>query len=154
MHQGSTDKPLRFAEKQEECAQWWRRRWAIFNGGVLLAHLVGFAAYLIVLDVFAATIGRPYVDGRGQVMGYDVDVGGIGACSGCGGIILGMIVANGIYQLGPVLVELFDLKRVRWRVWGAISAGCCLAPFSIAGIHLVCCLFYPDFYDHTPVVIP
>jgi hypothetical protein len=136
--------------------RWWERRRLRYNLALIAAIVLGYFAYVAVVSHFADVIGAPIVDEDGTVMGNDIEFGGIAAIFQCCGAGIGLLLANLFYFLGAGVERFVPRARVgRYRKWAwrAGVAFSCLLPFSIALLHLVTCVFFPDWYDRTPIRI-
>ena len=134
--------------------QWWERRRFRYNVALVAAIVLGYHAYTTVVGHFADVIGAPVVDEDGTVIGNDIDFGGVAVLfQGCGAGV-GLLLANLFYFLGAGVERFVRPGRVgayrRWA-WRAGVALSCSLPFSVALLHLVLCLFFPNSYDRTPV---
>ena len=134
--------------------QWWERRRLRYNLALIAAIVLGYFAYVAVVSHFADVIGAPIVDEDGTVIGNDIEFGGPAALFQCCGASIGLLLANLFYFLGAAVERLIPVVRVgtyrKWA-WRAGVAFSCFLPFSIALLHLVLCLFFPNWYDRTPI---
>ena len=134
--------------------QWWERRRPRYNLALIAAIVSGYFAYVAVVSHFADVIGAPIVDEDGTVVGNDIEFGGIAVIFQCCGASIGLLLANLFYFLGAGVERVVPPARVgtyrKWA-WRAGVAFSCFLPFSIALLHLVLCLFFPNWYDRTPI---
>jgi hypothetical protein len=138
-------------------AQWWERRRLRYNLALVAAIALGYFAYVAVVSHFADVIGRPILDEDGHVVGNDIEFGGIEGLLPCCGAGLALLLANLFYFIGAGIEGFIPRVRVgtyrRWA-WRAGVAFSCSLPFSIALLHLLLCLFFPNWYDRTPIRLP
>ena len=98
------------ASPEDESSAWWEARRGRYNLGLVVAGLLGFVGYVVVLEVYAARI-------RGEVTLLTTALQGVG-------YLVGMALANVFYfagRLGEFLVPR------RWRpIYRrvAFAAGC------------------------------
>lgn len=134
--------------------QWWERRRLRYNLALIAAIVLGYFAYVAVVSHFADVIGAPIMDEDGTVVGNDIEFGGIAVIFHSGGVIVGLLFANLFYFLGAGVERWVSPARIasyrRWA-WRAGVTFSCFLPFSIALLHLVLCLFFPNWYDRTPI---
>ena len=134
---------------------WWERRRVVYNAALVSSIVVGGLSYVAILACFGDVIGRPIVDAAGRVVGHEtVDAAGIEGIVQCCGCVIAIGIANLFYCLGTALEGHVPLRHVaayrRWAWWAGVVFSCAL-PLSIPLLHLVCCLFFPGAYDHTPM---
>jgi hypothetical protein len=136
--------------------QWWERRRLRYNLALVAAMVLGYFAYVAVVSHFADVVAAPIVDENGKVIGNDIEFGGIAVIFQCFGAGVGLLLANLFYFLGAVAERWVPPARVttyrKWA-WRAGVAFSCFLPFSIALLHLVFCLFFPNWYDRIPIRI-
>ena len=134
--------------------QWWEGRRLRYNLALMAAVVLGYFAYVAVVGHFADVMGAPVVDEDGTVIGNDIEFGGIAVIFQCCGVSIGLLLANLFYFLGAGVERFVPSARVagyrKWA-WRAGVAFSCFLPFSIALLHLVVCLFFPNWYDRTPI---
>lgn len=134
--------------------QWWERRRLRYNLALSTAIVLGYFAYVAVVSHFVDVIGAPIVNENGIVIGNNIEFGGPAALFECCGASIGLPLANLFYFLGAGVERLVSTAHVgtfrKWA-WRAGVALSCFLPFSIALLHLVLCLFFPIWYDRTPI---
>lgn len=139
---------------------WWKRRRLPYNLCLVGSIFVGFVAYQVILHTFKTTIGQPYVNPDGSPTGvYDIDVDDapFGACAGLCAASIVVLLANLFYSLGPALERFLRATVIplyRPLAWWAGTLLSCAPPLAIPALHLVLCLFFPNAYDHTPILWP
>jgi hypothetical protein len=133
--------------------QWWERRRLRYNLALVAAIVLGFFAYVAVASHFADVIA-PVVDEDGTVIGSGIEFTVFTVAFQCCGASIGLLMANLFYFLGASVEQWVARPRVgiyrKWA-WRAGVAFSCFLPFSIALLHLVLCLFFPHWYDRTPM---
>lgn len=138
--------------------QWWERRRLIYNLALLSSIVLGYVAYVIVVTIYADTIGAPVLYSDGTVVATNnIDFGGVALIGACCGASIGLLLANICYFLGAGLEGFITSEwreRYRKRAWWGGLAFSCFLPFSIALLHLTMCIFFPNSYDRTPIVLP
>ena len=134
---------------------WWEQHRLRYNAALIGSVVIGGLSYVAILAQFGDVIGRPIVDAGGHVVGHEaVDAAGIEGIAQCCGCVVAVGLANLFYFLGAVLegnVPLHHVTAYRRRAWWAGAAFSCALPLSVPLLHLVCCLFFPGVYDHTPI---
>jgi hypothetical protein len=135
-------------------SRWWERRRLRYNVALIASIILGYMAYVAVVTHFEDVIAAPWVDENGTVIGNDIEFGGIAVIFQCCGASLGLLLATLFYYLGAGVERLVPPARVatyrKWA-WRAGLAFSCFLPFSIALLHLFFCLFFPSWYDRTPI---
>lgn len=134
---------------------WWAlRRWR-YNAWLLGALAATCVSLLVINGVFDERINPPIVDAKGDFIGRDNDLSPA-LCFGCGFGAIGLALANLCYGLGPLVEQCVPAARVatyrRWA-WRAGVAFACAVPLALPASLLVQCLFFPDSFDLTPIVV-
>ena len=136
--------------------QWWERRRLRYNLWLIAALVGGGFTTLLVMDMFQDRIFAPIVDEKGKFIAYDDDIGGVAILGPCCASVMGIGLANVCFFLGALCERFVQQEHVAayrkwaWRLGLWFS---CLLPFSVALLHLVFCLFFPQWYDRTPIVV-
>ena len=134
--------------------QWWERRRLLYNFALIVAIVLGYFAYVAVVSHFADVIGAPSVDENGSVIVNEIEFTVFTVIFQCCGASIGLLLANLFYFLGAGVERLVPPARVatyREWAWRAGVAFSCFLPFSVALLHLVLCLFFPNWYARTPI---
>lgn len=134
--------------------RWWEARRLAYNIALIMSLVLGYLAFTVVVTHFEHIIADPIIDEEtGEFIAYDMDLGGVAGLFHCAGGFMGLLMANACYFLGAAVEKRVAYRYVAvyrkwaWRMGVAFS---CFMPFSISIIHLLLCMFYPEYYNTTP----
>jgi len=126
-----------------ESFRWWESRRLRYNGGLVVAGIVAFAAYAFVLAYFQDVIRTPNPSEEDAFSGFTLLLQGFG-------YLFMILVANVCYFLGPISerwirprnVDAYRKNAFRLGFWCSVAL-----PFVIPVMLTLLALFYPSSWQ-------
>ena len=129
---------------RSDAFRWWESRRLRYNVGLVLAGILAFAAYVVVIVHFENVITAPDPSENDEFSGLTLLIQGFG-------YLFMMFVANVCFFLGPLSeswlhprnVDAYRRLAFRLGFWCSVAL-----PFGIPVLLLLLALFYPAYWQH------
>jgi hypothetical protein len=126
-----------------EASRWWESRRLRYNVGLVVAGILGFAAYAVVLIHFQDVIRAPDPSQEDAFSGFTLVLQGFG-------YLFMLLVANVCFFLGPLSeswlrprnVDAYRKVAFRLGFWCSVAL-----PFGIPMLLALLALFYPSYWQ-------